>query len=59
MRCLSKSDGLIMIDRDYMRGINMDYRDGYNKGRTDMLKECVIALCLVGFVIMLFSGNYL
>ena len=48
-----------MIDRDYTRAINMDYRDGYNKGRTDMLKECVIALCLVGFVIMLFSGNYL
>jgi len=52
---LQKGDGLIMIDRDYMRGINMDYRDGYNKGRIDMLKECVIALCLVGVVGLLWS----
>lgn len=42
-------------DHDYMRGINADYRDGYDKGRTDALKECAIVLCLVGFVIVLFS----
>jgi len=44
-----------MIDHNYTRGINADYRDGYDKGRTDAFKECAIALCLVGFVIMIFS----
>lgn len=39
-----------MNDKDFMKYNHVDFKAGYEKGRADMMKECVAIILLIGFL---------